>query len=71
MRTLKDGELLNTLIGHENGIMSIQVVSKQTLISASSDTKIKIWDLVTGICLKTLHGHTVYIFFIKISKIIK
>lgn len=42
-RCIKKGKLLKTLKGHKNSVMNVKVVSKDTLVSASSDAKIKIW----------------------------
>ena len=45
------------LKGHTNYIMSV-FVKDNIIISCSCDKTIKIWDIDTGVCLKTLEGHT-------------
>lgn len=56
-----------TLSGHDHSISSIRFIpsgaagaplSGNTLVSASRDKSLKIWDVTTGYCLKTLKGHT-------------
>lgn len=56
-----------TLPGHDHSISSIRFIpsgaagapmSGNTLVSASRDKTLKIWDVTTGYCLKTLKGHT-------------
>ena len=51
--------LRSQLSGHTDFVNSINLNSEGTLIvSASKDKTIKIWDIKSGVCLKTLYGHT-------------
>lgn len=43
--------------GHRNGVMCLQF-DGNTLATGSYDSTIKIWDIETGECLRTLRGHT-------------
>ena len=53
------GELIRKYKQHSDIIRSIEVDEKSNkIISASNDETIKIWDLETGECLKTLNDHT-------------
>jgi WD40 repeat protein len=54
------GKLIKNFNQHENWVDSIQVIEDANkLISASNDETIKIWDLQSGECLKTLNEHSV------------
>ncbi|MGJ0340615.1 WD40 repeat domain-containing protein [Aliarcobacter cryaerophilus] len=45
--------------GHSKAINSLVVTSdSKTIISGSDDNTIKLWDIETGECLKTLKGHS-------------
>ena len=43
--------------GHTNGVMCLQF-DDNILATGSYDSTIKIWDIETGECIRTLHGHT-------------
>ncbi|KAG0647754.1 Sulfur metabolite repression control B [Hyphodiscus hymeniophilus] len=43
--------------GHHNGVMCLQF-DENILATGSYDNSIKIWDIETGECLRTLTGHT-------------
>ncbi|RDA95654.1 hypothetical protein CP533_1236 [Ophiocordyceps camponoti-saundersi (nom. inval.)] len=55
---------IRTLQGHEHSISAVRFIPPSSgkyanmLVSASGDQNIKIWDTTTGICVKTLQGHT-------------
>ena len=49
--------IIMTLTGHLDIVSKILYSSKK-LVSCSDDTTIKIWDIESGSCLDTLHGHT-------------
>jgi len=46
-----------TLKGHAKGIWSLNFFTNTLLISGSYDTTIRIWNIQTGKCVKTLLGH--------------
>jgi platelet-activating factor acetylhydrolase IB subunit alpha len=57
---------IRTLPGHDHSISSIRFIpsgaagaplSGNTLVSASRDKTLRIWDVTTGYCLKTIKGH--------------
>ena len=48
--------LLMSFKGHEAAVNAIQLFGDQ-IVSASGDRKIKIWNVRTGVCDKTIHGH--------------
>jgi len=50
-------KIIKILKGHINSVLCILAISNDFLISASADTTIKIWHLVSGQCLATLYGH--------------
>ncbi|MBE9191712.1 NACHT domain-containing protein [Gloeocapsopsis crepidinum LEGE 06123] len=50
------------LQGHQGGVWSIALSLDGTLLaSGSQDQTIKIWDVKTGCCIRTLFGHTSWI----------
>lgn len=61
---------IRTLPGHDHSISSVRFVpsgaagaplSGNLLVSASRDQTLRIWDVTTGYCLKTLRGHTEWV----------
>ena len=58
-----DGKFEKTISGHKLGISDVAWSSdSRLLVSASDDKTLKIWELSTGKCLKTLKGHSNYAF---------
>ena len=54
------GELLMTLLGHEQDVISVTFSTDGKYIATgSSDTTVRIWDASSGNLLHTLEGHTV------------
>ena len=47
-----------TLKGHSDWVKLLVKINGNTIASASMDKSIKIWDIITGKCLKTLEGHS-------------
>jgi WD40 repeat protein len=44
--------------GHTNVITSVEVIDNEKIVSGSDDNTIKIWNLKTGACIRTLDIHT-------------
>jgi WD40 repeat protein len=53
----RDGQLLQTLEGHNGHLFSLAVAQDGTLYSASFDGTVRAWSGETGIHLRTLTGH--------------
>ena len=62
-----DYQSIRTLLGHDHSVSAVRFVpsgaagapsSGNLLVSASRDKALKIWDVTTGYCVKTLQGHT-------------
>jgi len=58
---------IRTLPGHDHSVSAVRFIPSgaasapsfgNLLVSASRDSTLKIWDVTTGYCLKTLRGHT-------------
>ncbi|KAK5944212.1 Lissencephaly-1 [Knufia obscura] len=61
---------IRTLPGHDHSISSIRFIpsgaagaplSGNLLVSASRDQTLRIWDVTTGYCIRTLRGHTEWV----------
>lgn len=62
-----DYKNVRTLPGHDHSISCVRFVpsgaagaplSGNLLVSASRDKTLRVWDVTTGYCVRTLHGHT-------------
>lgn len=51
----------HTLKGHIRGVLKAMQLTRGRIGSCSDDKTIKIWDDTTYECIKTLHGHTDYV----------
>lgn len=56
---------IRTLLGHDHSVSAVRFIppgaagsSGNLLVSASRDKTLRIWDVTTGYCMKTIHGHT-------------
>jgi hypothetical protein len=56
---LLTGKLIYNLTGHTNRLTGLSLYGQNRLVSGSADNKIKLWDLQTGKCLKTLDVYSV------------
>lgn len=46
------------MTGHTGGVWSCQVTDDgQLVVSGSTDRTVKVWDMNTGMCIRTLSGH--------------
>jgi WD40 repeat protein len=56
------------LNGHTNSIYALEMTQMtRFLVSCSADETIRLWDLTTGNCVKTLHGHKDNVYTIKLN----
>ncbi|WEW58567.1 Lissencephaly-1 [Emydomyces testavorans] len=61
---------VRTLLGHDHSVSAVRFIlfgaagtlsGGNLLVSASRDSTLRIWDVVTGYCVKTLHGHSAWL----------
>lgn len=48
---------LIVLKGHKKAVSYAKFINRRQLVSASTDSQLKLWDVVEGTCLKTYQGH--------------
>ncbi len=48
---------VRTLHGHDHSVSCVQFISNDLVVSCSRDKSIKIFELSTGYCKRTLMGH--------------
>jgi WD40 repeat protein len=66
---MSTGQLLRTLKGHNEAVLSVAISPDgQTIVSGSGDRTIKIWRLATGELLHTLTGHSDVVYAVAISR---
>jgi WD40 repeat protein len=46
-----------TLRGHTDTVYAIVVIDELRVCSCSSDTTIKVWNVGSGVCVRSLEGH--------------
>ena len=67
-RNAETGYLLHTLNGHTNIVTSVAFSPDNLkIVSASYDSRIKIWNAINGQLLRTLTGHTSIIYCVAFS----
>ena len=59
--TWQEGDQVHTLRGHSMGVLCLRRLSDTELASGSYDTSVKVWSLESGVCTRTLVGHTNYV----------
>jgi WD40 repeat protein len=56
---LENGECVQTLAGHSDGVTCMSLSSDgKSIYSGSNDTTIRVWNLENGECVQTLAGHS-------------
>ena len=48
---------MSVLEGHKKAVSHCKFHNHRELLSSSVDSQIKLWDVNTGYCIKTYHGH--------------
>lgn len=61
---LNDGRLVSASVGHFNSVGVLLQLADGRLASGSADTRIKIWDVMTGVCEQTLSVYNSEISFL-------
>ncbi len=62
-------ECLKTLRGHDHNVSSVCFVpSGDFLLSASRDKTIKVWEVASGFCVRTLTGHRDWVRMVRVYR---
>lgn len=65
---LATGEVLSTLVGHQDVVFkALFLPDSRRVLSSSGDSSLKLWDAITGELLNTLQGHTSFVYSIALS----
>ncbi|KAI8987302.1 WD40-repeat-containing domain protein, partial [Mycotypha africana] len=51
------GRIERKLIGHEDSVLGLRLISDDRIISCSKDRTLRIWNRITGKCLRVLNDH--------------
>ena len=51
-------EALKIFKGHKKAVSYVKFISSEDLVSASTDSQLKIWNVNESLCIQSLHGHT-------------
>uniref|UniRef100_A0A914KRK3 RING-type domain-containing protein n=1 Tax=Meloidogyne incognita TaxID=6306 RepID=A0A914KRK3_MELIC len=51
------GKPLNVFRGHKKAVSYVKYANEDEVISASTDSNLRLWDVSTGKCLQTMRGH--------------
>ncbi|KAJ2376762.1 hypothetical protein IW150_001785 [Coemansia sp. RSA 2607] len=58
---------VRTLHGHDHCVSAVRFLGPDKLVSASRDKTIKVWELSTGYCIRTLAGHSEWVRSVDVS----
>ena len=65
----ESGDLIRTLNGHANWVLSVAITSdNKRIVSGSCDDSIRIWNAENGDLIRTLNGHTNLVCSVAITK---
>jgi WD40 repeat protein/beta-lactamase regulating signal transducer with metallopeptidase domain len=68
IRNAANGDLIQTLEGHEDAVNCVVFAKDgKTLLSGSSDRTVRLWDVETGKVRATLPGHTSWVYALALS----
>ena len=63
-----DGEILHTLAGHDDGVLSVRFSPDgRQLVSSGYDNTARLWDLESGQCIQVLRGHSWWVWSAEFS----
>ncbi|KAJ2789144.1 Lissencephaly-1, partial [Coemansia helicoidea] len=58
---------VRTLHGHDHCVSAVSFLGPDKLVSASRDKTVKVWELSTGYCIRTLAGHAAWVRDVSVS----
>ena len=63
---VRHDRLVRTLLGHSAGVWAV-ATDGTYIVSGSSDKAVKVWDLASGACVRTLEGHSSFVMSVALS----
>lgn len=66
--TQDEYKCVKTLQGHDHNVSGVAFISAQHLVSCSRDNTIRVWQIATGYCIRTLKGHTDWVRHVAVNE---
>ncbi|KAG8801925.1 protein with putative role during mitosis [Serendipita sp. 399] len=63
--TNNDYKMIRNYYGHDHSVSTVRFIpGDDSIISASRDKTLRVWDVASGQCVKTIHGHSEWVRYV-------